>query len=116
MTPTEMRKGKVQILDKRPSKEPETHSAVKPETHYAGKPDPKLSAKLRSDEERTTIRKREHKALMKSLQMAQMATASMGKFDKKLKKEPDAPKSQRVEKKKSNKHLGELAGDHKGEK
>ena len=37
-----------------------------------------------------------------------MATASIGKFDRKLKKEPDAPKSQRKEKKKSNKHMGEL--------
>lgn len=45
---------------------------------------------------------------MKSLTMAQMATASIGKFDKKLKREPDAPKSQKKEKKKSNKHLGEL--------
>jgi hypothetical protein len=56
----------------------------------AKKPD---TAQIRSDEERTALRKREHKALMKSLTMAQMATGSMGKFDKKMKNEPDAPKS-----------------------
>lgn len=40
------------------------------------------------------MRKRERKALLKSLQLAQISTASMGKFDKKVNKhEPDAPKS-----------------------
>jgi len=33
---------------------------------------------------------------MKSLTLAQMSTASMGKFDRKLNKEPDAPTSQKV--------------------
>jgi len=33
---------------------------------------------------------------MKSLKLAQISTASMGKFDKKVnKKEPDAPKTQK---------------------
>lgn len=32
----------------------------------------------------------------------------MGKFDRKLKKEPDAPTSQTIQKKKSNKYLAEL--------
>lgn len=53
---------------------------------------------------------------MKSLTMAQLATASMGKFDKKLKKEPDAPKTQRLVKKKSNKALGELESNRGNEK
>lgn len=45
-------------------------------------------------DERDKLRKREHKSLMKSLNMAQLSTASMGKFDKKVnKKEVDAPKS-----------------------
>ena len=69
-----------------------------------------------SDGERTQIRKREHKALMKSLTMAQMSTGSMGKFDRKAgKNEPDAPKSQKVEKKKSNKGLGEMEHNQKSE-
>ena len=54
----------------------------------------KGSLKLKSDEDRQALRKREHKALMKSLKMAQMSTASMGKFDRKVNKhEPEAPKS-----------------------
>ena len=53
---------------------------------------------------------------MKSLQLAQVSTASMGRFDKKLKSEPDAPKSQIVKKKKSNKHLHELERDKSTEK
>ena len=51
----------------------------------------KESLKLREEAERNNLRKREHKSLMKSLTMAQMSTASMGKFDRKLNKEPDAP-------------------------
>jgi len=54
------------------------------------------SLKMREDVERSELRKREHKSLMKSLTMAQISTASMGKFDKKAGKkgvEPDAPKS-----------------------
>lgn len=44
-----------------------------------------------------------------------MATASIGKFDKKLKKEPAAPKSQKKVEKKSNKHLGQLENDRGAE-
>ena len=51
------------------------------------------SLKLKEDSERKDIRKREHKSLMKSLTMAQISTASMGKFDRKLKREPEAPTS-----------------------
>jgi len=41
--------------------------------------------------------------------MAQMSTASMGKFDKKVNKfEPDAPNSLKKHKKKSNKNLHAL--------
>jgi hypothetical protein len=83
-----------------------------------GKPDenPKESMKLREEADRNVLRKREHKSLMKSLTMAQMSTASMGKFDRKLSKEPDAPTSQKVEKKKSNKGLFELERDRSQEK
>ena len=49
------------------------------------------------------IKKRERKALDKSFKLAQLSTASMGKFDKKVSKaEPDAPNSQKILKKKSN--------------
>ena len=59
--------------------------------------------KTREEGERASIRKRERKALLKSLQLAQMSTASMGKFDKKVNKyEPDAPNTQKKLKKKSN--------------
>lgn len=69
----------------------------------------KDSLKTRPDAERDQIRKREHKALMKSLTLAQMSTASMGKFDKKVsKKEPDAPTTQKKPKKKSSAKLHEL--------
>ena len=40
-----------------------------------------------------------------------MSTASMGRFDKKRKNEPDAPTSQKVVKKKSNKGLSELSNN-----
>lgn len=54
---------------------------------------------------------------MKSLTLAQMSTASMGKFDKKVNKhEPDAPSSQTVKKKKSNKNLHALESDRGTEK
>ena len=60
------------------------------------------SLKRKTDTERDNLRKREHKALMKSLTLAQMSTASMGRFDKKAgKNEPDAPTSQKLKKKKS---------------
>ena len=74
------------------------------------------NSKIRQDDERNNLRKREHKSLMKSLTMAQMSTASMGKFDKKLRAEPDAPKTQKIVPKKSNKALGDLEVDRKGEK
>lgn len=65
--------------------------------------------KLREDGERDKIRKRERKALLKSLQLAQISTGSMGKFDKKVNKhEPDAPKSLKAPKKKSNVKLHTL--------
>ena len=76
----------------------------------------KESMKLREEADRNTLRKREHKSLMKSLTLAQKATASMGKFDRKLNKEPDAPASQKIEKKKSNKGLFELERDRGQEK
>lgn len=70
---------------------------------------PAEGLKRKSDMERTNIRKREHKSLMKSLTLAQMSTASMGRFDKKAgKNEPVAPTSQKVQKKKSTSKLGEL--------
>lgn len=72
--------------------------------------------KRKTDGERTQIRKREHKALMKSLTMAQMSTGSMGKFDRKAgKNEPAAPTSQKVLKKKSSKGLADLSHNRKGE-
>lgn len=74
------------------------------------------SLKLKEEPERNALRKREAKSLMKSLQMAQMSTASMGRFDKKLRAEPNAPNSQRVHKKKSNKQLFELDRDRSQEK
>ena len=46
----------------------------------------KPSMKKHEEVEREQIRKRERKSLMKSLQLAQMSTASMGKFDKKATK------------------------------
>jgi len=73
------------------------------------------SMKLKENKEKQNIRKREMKSLTKSLQTAQMSTASMGKFDKKAgKNEPDAPGSQKVKKKKSNAALDRL-GSHRGE-
>jgi hypothetical protein len=45
-----------------------------------------------------------------------MSTASMGKFDRKLKKEPEAPKTQTIQKKKSNKGLFELESNRGVEK
>lgn len=45
-----------------------------------------------------------------------MSTGSMGRFDKKAaKNEPDAPTSQKIQKKKSNKSLNELTHDRKKE-
>ena len=55
------------------------------------------SLKRKSDTERNDLRKREHKALMKNLTLAQMSTGSMGRFDKKAgKNEPNAPTTQKV--------------------
>lgn len=53
---------------------------------------------------------------MKSLTLAQMSTASMGKFDRKAKNEPDAPNSQKIKKKKSNASLHALESSTKREK
>jgi hypothetical protein len=74
------------------------------------------SLKRMEDNDRSQLRKRESKALMKSLSMAQMSTASMGKFDKKLRSEPDAPTSQKIAPKKSNRALFELDRDRLSEK
>jgi len=75
------------------------------------------SMKLKEDKEKQNIRKREMKSLTKSLQTAQMSTASMGKFDKKAgKNEPDAPGSQKVKKKKSNAALDRLSVNRGEEK
>jgi hypothetical protein len=41
------------------------------------------------------VRKREQKSLSKSLNNAQLSTASMGKFDRKVRNEQDAPGSQK---------------------
>jgi len=65
--------------------------------------------KNKTDFERSDLRKREHKSLMKSLKLAQMSTASMGRFDKKAgKNEPAAATTQKIKKKSSNKHLHDL--------
>ena len=72
--------------------------------------------KLKEEQERTMLRKREHKSLMKSLTLAQMSTASMGKFDRKRKNEPDAPNSQKIKKKKSNSSLADLEKNRSSEK
>ena len=54
---------------------------------------------------------------MKSLTLAQMSTASMGKFDKKAaKNEKEAPKSMQIVKKKSNKQLHTLETNRSAEK
>ena len=60
--------------------------------------------RLKDDQTKAAIKKREKKSLMKSLQLAQISTGSMGKFDRKVNKyEPKAPNSQVIKKKKSNK-------------
>ena len=83
----------------------------------AGAKSGRTDLKRMGDTERSAIRKREHKALMKSLTLAQMSTASMGRFDRKAgKNEPDAPTSQKVQKKKSNKALAELTHNSGKEK
>ena len=76
----------------------------------------KNSMKLKEEGQRNAIRKREAKSLQKSLALAQKSTGSMGIFDRKLKKEPEAAKSQRVEKKKSNNGLHELERSRSSEK
>ena len=54
---------------------------------------------------------------MKSLKLAQMSTASMGRFDRKAgKNEPDAPLTQKVQKKKSNAQLDKLSRNASEEK
>ena len=63
------------------------------------------------------MKKREKKSLDKSLRLAQLSTASMGKFDRKVnKREPDAPTSQTIVKKKSNAELGKYMVNPKLEK
>lgn len=47
--------------------------------------------------------------------MAQMSTASIGKFDKKVNKhEPDAPSTLKQMRKKSNAAIGKLTNEHGG--
>ena len=84
----------------------------------SNRPEPKDGTlKKRQDGERESIRKRERKALMKQLTLAQMSTASMGKFDKKATKaEPNAPASMQIHKKKSNKQLHAIETDRSAEK
>lgn len=96
-----------QILDSSAKDAP-----VKTESKEVTRP----NLKTRDDVDRERIRKRERKALMKSLQLAQVSTASMGKFDKKLKSEPDAPNSQTIKKKKSSKKLYEIESNKDAEK
>lgn len=63
------------------------------------------------------VKKRERKALDKSFKLAQLSTASMGKFDRKINKnEPDAPNSQKILKKKSNAALAKLEHNPRQEK
>ena len=67
------------------------------------------------------VKKRERKSLEKSFKLAQLSTASMGRFDKKVSvsknvKEPEAPNSQKILKKKSNSHMVELEKNPKAEK
>jgi len=71
----------------------------------------------KAPQERANVKKREKKSLMKSLQLAQISTGSMGKFDRKVNKfEPNAPNSQVIKKKKSNKQLHELESKRSVEK
>jgi hypothetical protein len=91
---------KDKILAQKPSEKEEGEITV---------PDGKVNLKQRGEDEREKIRKRERKALMKSLELAQKSTASMGKFDKKVNKyEPDAPSSMKKRQKKSSASLNKL--------
>lgn len=57
-----------------------------------GKTENKNGGPQHDDAHKQQVKKRERKALEKSFTLAQLSTASMGKFDKKIsKKEPDAP-------------------------
>lgn len=73
--------------DSSPDKYAADHSLL-PAIYVRGDP-----VRLREESERKDIRKREHISLMKSLTMVLISTASMGKFDLKLKKEPEAPRA-----------------------
>ena len=53
---------------------------------------------------------------MKSLTLAQKSTGSMGKFDKRLKREPEPQNSQQIVKKKSSRALFELESNRANEK
>jgi len=63
------------------------------------------------------LKKREQKALTKSFEMAQLATASMGKFDRKINdKEPDADKAMKQTKiKKQKQEVMKITTDRKAE-
>ena len=65
--------------------------------------------KQREEVDRDRVRKRERKALVKSLQLAQISTASMGKFDAKVNKyEPKAPAVKGKPTKRSNASLDKV--------
>mmetsp|Transcript_17395 Transcript_17395/g.29266 ORF Transcript_17395/g.29266 Transcript_17395/m.29266 type:complete len:251 (-) Transcript_17395:40-792(-) len=109
-----------QILDsssKTPAANAPKEEGEAPKPDLKRKEVDKSNLKAREDIDRERVRKRERKALLKSLQLAQISTASMGKFDKKVNKhEPDAPKTQVVKKKKSNKGMFELEKNKEREK
>lgn len=91
-------------------------SSNKP-NHRANFSGPKQTKTLEQEHKKSEIKKRERKALDKSLSLAQLSTASMGKFDRKVSKhEPEAPNSQKILKKKSNSDLAKFQHDRKGEK
>lgn len=107
-----------QVLDPKDKSDKKDHNDKASSGPPTNRPEPKDgSLRKHKDGERDTIRKRERKALMKSLTLAQMSTASMGKFDKKATKaEPAAPTSMVIKKKKSNKQLHTLETDRSAEK
>ena len=75
----------------------------------SAQPIAKKSLKSKDEQVREQVRKRERKSLMKSLQLAQMSTASMGKFDKKAgKKEVDLNTEKMKKKKRSNSKLSAI--------
>lgn len=106
---------KDQILDPMSEKKDDGESKFKNKKEQDGEIGKTL--KIRDDQAKAKIKKREKKSLMKSLQLAQISTGSMGKFDRKANKyEPNAPNSQLKLKKKSNKKLFDLEKNKSTEK